>query len=73
MSKNEYDLTSEEVVEYIINKKATIRQTATYFGCSKTLIWSRIKNYNGALKDKVDNILNENKKSTCKNLKNIKG
>ena len=73
MSKPEYDITSEQVVDYILSTNSTIRQTATHFGCSKTLIWARIKRYNGDDKDKIDELFTKNMINSKKNLKNFKG
>jgi len=73
MSKPELDISSEEIVEYILKTNSTIRETANQFGCSKTLIWSRLKKYNGASRSKLDELFNKNKSNSIKNLKNYKG
>lgn len=73
MAKNEIELSSEEIIDYMLKTKSTIRQTANHFGCSKSVIWSRLKRYDGSLRQKVDEMLNSNKKSTYSNLKNNRG
>ena len=73
MSKPEIDISSEEVVNYILSTNSTIRQTANYFGCSKTLIWSRLKRYKGDNKSKLEELFSSNMKNTYKNLKSYKG
>ena len=73
MAKSEIELSGEEIANFIISNKATIRQAANYFGCSKSVIWSRLKKYDGSLRERLDEILNSNKKSTYSNLKNNRG
>jgi len=59
---NELEITAKEIVEYMLENKSSIRATANHFGCSKTLIWSRIQDYNGKDKDKLQEQLINNKK-----------
>lgn len=73
MAKSEIELSGEEIANFIISNKSTIRQAANYFGCSKSVIWSRLKRYDGSLRERLDEILNSNKKSTYSNLKNNRG
>lgn len=70
---NIIELSAEEIIEYMLCNKASIRATANHFNCSKTLIWSRINEYNGEKKDLIKKQLNNNLKGSYKNLKNFKG
>ncbi len=73
MSKPELEISSEEIVDYILKTNSTIRETASHFGCSKTLIWSRLKKYTGESRSKLNELFNKNKSNSVKNLKNYKG
>ena len=61
---NEVELTAKEIIEYMLETKSSIRATAKHFGCSKTLIWSRINEYKGDNKEKIENQLKENKNNS---------
>lgn len=54
-----------KLAEYIIDKKATVRNTAKYFGISKSTvhkdITERLLRYNPFLAGKVREVLDENK------------
>lgn len=58
-----YDFSEEEVVNYIIKNKTSLRETAKHFGCSKDTISRKIKKYNG-IKKEVLNILSNNIKES---------
>ena len=47
MGRKKLAITEEEVVNYIINNKTSIRETAEHFGCKKDIIFDRIHSYNG--------------------------
>ena len=64
MPRKELEITSNEVVNYIINNKTSIRETARHFGCSKDVIFSRIKKYNGSKKEELEEVLQENLKKS---------
>lgn len=55
-----YDFTPNEIVDYIIVNRCSIRQAALHFGCSKDVIFTRLKMYNGFNKEELKNILNDN-------------
>lgn len=54
----------EEVVDYILKTKQSIRETATYFGVSKSFIFSKVKKYEGNKKQELEAILQENVKKS---------
>ena len=64
MGRKKLDISEEEVINYIIAKKSSIRETAEHFGCSKDVIFSRIKKYNGSKKEQLDEILQSNLKNS---------
>ena len=59
-----YEFTKEEVVNYIISNKASIRETATHFGCGRDVISRKIKSYNGAKKEELEKVLQDNLKKS---------
>ena len=64
MGRKKLAITEEEVVNYIINNKTSIRETAEHFGCKKDIIFDRIHIYNGIYKEKIQEILQENIKKS---------
>lgn len=64
MGRKEFELSANEVVNYIINNKKSIRETAIHFGCSKDVIFNRIKKYNGSKKEELEEVLQENLKKS---------
>ena len=60
----QYDFSEEEVVNYIIKNKTSLRETAKHFGCSKDTISRKVKKYNGIKKEEVLNILSNNIKES---------
>ena len=61
---NEVDITAKKIIEYMLETKSSIRATAKHFGCSKTLIWSRINEYKGENKQDIQEQLEINKNSS---------
>lgn len=59
-----YVFSEEEVVNYIIKNKASIRETATHFGCGRDVISRKIKSYNGAKKEELEKVLQDNLKKS---------
>ena len=64
----EIEISADEIVNYMISTKSSIRQTATHFGCSKTLIWNKIKDYEGNKKNELDNLKTSNKLKSYDNV-----
>lgn len=64
MPRKRIEIESNEIVEYIIQNRTSLRETAKHFGVGKDLIRNRIKNYNGSKKDIVEEILSENLKNS---------
>lgn len=61
---NEIDISAKEIINYMLETNSSIRATAKHFGCSKTLIWDRINSYKGEDKNKITNLLKENKNNS---------
>lgn len=57
----EIELSAEEIVKYMVSTGSSIRKTATFFGCSKTLIWKKVTEYEGDLKDDLNRLKTSNK------------
>ena len=55
-----YDFTDVEVVNYIINHECSIREAAKHYGCSKDVVFRKIKNYKGIKKEELEDVLNKN-------------
>lgn len=70
--KVEFDISSEEVVGYMLKTKSSIRQTALHFGCSKTLIGNKVKEYNGTLDADLEELKENNKIQSYENVKKRK-
>lgn len=64
MGRKEFDISPNEVVNYIINHNSSIRETAQHFGCSKDVIFSRIKKYDGSKKEQLEEVLQSNLKKS---------
>lgn len=54
----------EEIVDHILNTRESIRETATYFGVSKSFVFSKIKLYDGSKKQELEEILQDNVKKS---------
>lgn len=54
------NIDSEEIVNHILNTKQSIRETASFFGVSKSFIFSKVKQYDGIHKEELESILQEN-------------
>lgn len=61
---NEIEINASEIIDYMLKTNSSIRVTAKHFGCSKTLIWSRINSYDGESKNKIINLLKKNKNNS---------
>ncbi len=61
MSKVEIELSAIEIIEYMLETNSSLRQTAKHFNCSKSLIWSRINDYEGELKNDINKLKVQNK------------
>ena len=68
MANRELEININDIVEYMLKTKSSIRATALHFGCSKTFIWSKLKEYNGKEKENVDALLTNNKINSQKQL-----
>lgn len=61
------DIEAFKIADYIIENKATIRKTATYFGVSKTFVATKLKEISKFQLIKVKEILDENNKNKYRN------
>lgn len=61
---NEVELTANDIIDYMLETNSSIRATAIHFGCSKTLIWSRLKEYHGNKKEEIDKHLQLNRNNS---------
>lgn len=68
MANRELEISINDIVDYMLKTNTSIRGTANHFNCSKTFIWSRLKEYNGKDKDKIDALLTQNKINSQKQL-----
>ena len=70
MGRNKIELYADEIIHYMINTNSTIRQCAKYFGCSKSLIESRLKSYNGKNKEILEKQIKHNLEKKNNNILN---
>lgn len=68
MANREIEISTYEIIDYMLNNKASIRAVASHFNCSKTFIWNRLREYNGKDKEKIDTLLKNNKIKSQKQL-----
>ena len=54
------NIDSEEIVNHILKTKQSVRETATHFGVSKSIVFSKVKQYDGIHKEELEKILQEN-------------
>ena len=62
------EISVDEIVDYILTTKKSIRRVASYYGCSKTFVWSKLKQYNGSRKNELEELLKSNKEQSQKAL-----
>ena len=67
---NYIELTADEIIDYILENKCSIRQASAHFGISVGSIWNRINEYSGGKKGLIKTQFNTNTKQSYKNLKN---
>lgn len=60
MGRKNVDITSSEVVKYIIQNGKSIREAASYFNISKSTIQRLVKKYNGEYKEQLDSAMKKN-------------
>lgn len=58
------DISIEEVVNLILDKKLSIRETAKIYNCSKDAIFTRLKKYHGSRKQELTELLESNIKNS---------
>lgn len=60
MGRRCVDVTPFEVVSYMVRSGKSIRETATHFKISKSVVHKLVKEYDGKYKDKIEEILKNN-------------
>lgn len=62
------EISIEEIVDYTLKTRKSVRLVARHFGCSKTFVWTKLKRYNGDKKSEIEKILKLNKEQSQKAL-----
>lgn len=60
MGRKSVDVTPEEIVRFMIKSKKSIRETANFFNISKSTVHRLVQNYDGELKDEIEELLQKN-------------
>ena len=60
MGRKSVDVTSEEIVRFMIQSRKSIRETANFFNISKSTVHRLVQNYEGELKDEIEELLQKN-------------
>lgn len=60
MGRKSVDVTPEEIVRFMIQSKKSIRETANFFNISKSTVHRLVQNYEGELKDEIEELLQKN-------------
>ena len=61
---NQIEITADTIIDYMLKNNSSLRKTAKHFGCSKSTIWNKVKEYKGNKKELIDNQLNQNKENS---------
>lgn len=60
MGRKSVDVTPEEIVRFMIKSRKSIRETANFFNISKSTVHRLVQNYDGELKDEIEELLQKN-------------
>lgn len=60
MGRKSVDVTPEEIVRFMIQSRKSIRETANFFSISKSTVHRLVQNYEGELKDEIEELLQKN-------------
>ncbi len=60
MGRKSVDVTPEEIVRFMIQSRKSIRETANFFNISKSTVHRLVQNYDGELKDEIEELLQKN-------------
>lgn len=60
MGRKSVDVTPEEIVRFMIQSRKSIRETAIFFNISKSTVHKLVQNYDGELKDEIEELLQKN-------------
>ncbi len=60
MGRKSVDVTPEEIVRFMIQSRKSIRETANFFNISKSTVHRLVQNYEGELKDEIEELLQKN-------------
>lgn len=60
MGRKSVYVTPEEIVRFMIQSRKSIRETANFFNISKSTVHRLVQNYDGALKDEIEELLQKN-------------
>lgn len=60
MGRKTVDVTPEEIVRFMIKSRKSIRETANFFNISKSTVHKLVQNYDGELKDEIEELLQKN-------------
>lgn len=60
MGRKSVDVTPEEIVRFMIKSRKSIRETANFFNISKSTVHRLVQNYEGELKDEIEELLQKN-------------
>lgn len=60
MGRKTVDVTPEEIVRFMIKSRKSIRETANFFNISKSTVHRLVQNYDGELKDEIEELLQKN-------------
>ena len=60
MGRKSVDVTPEEIVRFMIQSRKSIRETANFFNISKSTVHRLVQNYDGALKQEIEELLQKN-------------
>lgn len=60
MGRKSVDVTPEEIVRFMIRSRKSIRETAAFFNISKSTVHRLVQNYEGELKDEIEELLQKN-------------
>lgn len=60
MGRKSVDVTPEEIVRFMIQSRKSIRETAKFFNISKSTAHRLVQNYEGVLKNEIEELLQKN-------------
>lgn len=60
MGRKSVDVTPEEIVRFMIRSRKSIRETANFFNISKSTVHRLVQNYEGELKEEIEELLQKN-------------